>query len=474
MNSYAVFAELMHSISSAQGRCGVILPIGIATDHTTRFFFDGLVRESHLVSLFGLENEERIFPGVHNEAKFCLLTLSRSPMTSSQFVFFARTTSHLHDEERRFSLSAADIYGINPNTHTCPTFRYRRDADLGRRIYSALPVLVNETTGTDPFGLDGRIRRLFDMGDADTVATCLTEYPSDGSAALPMYEGKMISQYDHHFGTYDGQTQAQANKGYLPYPSPKDHDNPEFRCTPRFFIPQPVATRRVSELWKRDWLLVWRDITNSVAARSVVACIIPFGGADFTLRVGMPTASPSEAIVLLAQLNSMVFDYCARQKIGGTHLADFVLKQLPSLDAETLRAPCPFSQELRLSEWVGPRVLELTYTSWDLAGFALDLDYPGPPFRFIDDRRRIIRAELDAAFFYLFGLPRDDVEYVLDSFPIVRRNDEKAYAEYRTKRLILERFDALARGVETGHPYETTLDPRPGDPSLTHTAERTT
>jgi hypothetical protein len=64
--------------------------------------------------------------------------------------------------------------------------------------------------------------------------------------------------------------------------------------------------------------------------------------------------------------------------------------------------------------------------------------------------------------FHLYGLPRDDVDYVMDTFPIVRRKDEAAYGEYRTKRLILEIYDAMAEAIRTGVPNQSVLDPEPG------------
>lgn len=116
----------------------------------------------------------------------------------------------------------------------------------------------------------------------------------------------------------------------------------------------------------------------------------------------------------------------------------------------------------------GPRTYP--YTAWDLAPFAQDLGWVGPPFRWNVERRVLLRAELDAAFFHLYGLARNDVGYVMDTFPIVRRNDEEAYAEFRTKRLILERYDALAKAIDTGEPYESVLSPPPGDTSASHPA----
>jgi hypothetical protein len=115
-----------------------------------------------------------------------------------------------------------------------------------------------------------------------------------------------------------------------------------------------------------------------------------------------------------------------------------------------------------------PRALELTYTSWDLQPFARDVGYEGPPFRWEPSRRALLRAELDAAFFSLYGLTRDDAGYILDTFNVVRRNDEKACGEYRTKRVILEIYDAMAEATRTGKLYQTRLDPPPADPRVAH------
>src|SRR5205823_859206 len=119
----------------------------------------------------------------------------------------------------------------------------------------------------------------------------------------------------------------------------------------------------------------------------------------------------------------------ARQKVGGISLKYFVMRQLPILPPEPVDG-------IVTADWIADRVLELTYTAWDLQPFARDLGYGGPPFRWDADRRFRLRCELDAAFFHLYGLARDDVDHVMDTFPIVRDRDVKAHGEYRTKRVI--------------------------------------
>ena len=171
---------------------------------------------------------------------------------------------------------------------------------------------------------------------------------------------------------------------------------------------------------------------------------------------------------LYANLGSFVLDYLARQKIGGTHVTYGLLKQFPVIAPDAYEDPAPwFATEIR-SSWMLSRVLELTFTAWDLAPFARDCGYDGPPFRWDDARRFLLRCELDAAFFHLYGINRDDTDYILDTFPVVRKKDIQQHGEYRTKRVILEIYDAMQRAIETGEPYQTLLDPPPADPRAAH------
>src|SRR5205085_799279 len=130
---------------------GCIVPLGIATDDTKKHFFSELIQGRSLVSLFGFENEEFIFPGVHHATKFCLLTLAgfARPPDAAEFAFFARQVDALRESERTFTLAAPDFALLNPNTRTCPIFRSRRDAELTKAIYRRVPVLVEESRGDD-------------------------------------------------------------------------------------------------------------------------------------------------------------------------------------------------------------------------------------------------------------------------------------------------------------------------------------
>ena len=169
--------------------------------------------------------------------------------------------------------------------------------------------------------------------------------------------------------------------------------------------------------------------------------------------------TPRPQHLLLALLGSFAYDYVARQKIGGINFKFMYLKQLPVLPPSTLEAS---------ASWITPHMLELSYTAWDMAGFGSDLGYDGPPFRWDKERRALIRAEIDALMFRLYELGRSDVEYILDTFERVGKNDVKKWGEHRTKRLILGRYDAMVEADRSGQPYQTILDPPPADPSVAH------
>ncbi len=180
---------------------------------------------------------------------------------------------------------------------------------------------------------------------------------------------------------------------------------------------------------------------------------------------------------MLSSARSFSITLLAR-KFGGNHLthglhckADFrcFLPQPTQYPAHG----CTLGQSSSVQlDWLLSRVLELSFTAWDLAPFACDCGYDGPPFRWNDARRFLLRCELDAAFFHLYGVNRDDTDYIMETFPVVKKKDMQQHGDYRTKHRILEIYDAMQRAIETGEPYQTRLDPPPADPRVAHSTER--
>ncbi|MGB8295129.1 MAG: restriction endonuclease, partial [Polyangia bacterium] len=451
VNTYTVFAEWNRAVLGRVGRVGCILPSGIATDDTSKEFFQDIVESKALVSLLSFENEEFIFPGVHHATKFCLLALAPAGVGPDipSFVFFARQTAQLQDPGRAFGLTAEDILLVNPNTRTCPTFRWARDAEIAKLVYRRLAVLVRDGTPEEnPWRVQFAV--MFHMANDSGLFKDRTEMDEGGwsldgnlfvkskARYAPLYEAKMVHHFDHRFGTYDGQTQAQSNQGTLPRLTPEQHADPDYLALPWFWVPEAEVEAAIGDKSRRGWFLGWRDICRSTDERTVISAFLPRTGVGHQFPLCFAEESPPLVACLGAVLGSLALDYCARQKVGGTHLTFFIVNQLPVIPPATFQAPIPWLiAEAPAVTWFASRVLELTYTAHDMTPFARDLGCDGPPFRWDETRRTQIRAELDAAFLHLYGLDRSDAEWILDSFPVLKKNEESKLGEFRTKRLVL-------------------------------------
>lgn len=459
VNTYAVFAELMRNAISPTGRVGVIVPTGIATDDTTKLFFADLVDRSSLVSLFDFENRRKVFPGIDSRIKFSLLTLTgdAQPQDEAEFVFFALDVADLEDHEKRFTLSPEDFALLNPNTKTCPVFRSRRDAEITKAIYRRVPVLLKEgDPNGNPWGV--KFSTMFHMSNDSHLFRTREDLESDGwtlegnhfahgeDRYLPLYEAKMIHHFDHRWATYDGDEIRNVTSG--------ERRDPTFVVLPRYWVLEAEVGARMSE---RPWLLGWRDIARATDSRTFIAAVIPRAALGNKVPV---FDSPSDELhTVTAPMSGFAADFAVRQKVGGTTMNFFYVRQFP-LPTPALLRP--------IRHLLAPRVLELAFTAWDLAGFAADLGYHGAPFRWDDERRTLLRSELDALTFRLYGTARADADYILDTFVTVKDEDESAHGDYRTRRLILERLDEMADAEAAGRPYETVLDPPPAHPSLAH------
>ena len=519
VNTYTVFAELNRILLSAHGRCGCIVPSGIATDDTTKFFFQDLTDTGSLVSLYDFANTKGIFPAVDSNMKFSLLTIrsqSEANTTDAEFVFSALAVEDLHDPVKRFTLLADDIYKINPNTKNCPVFRSVNDAEINKYIYRRVPVLINENDPEhgNPWGIS--FMRMFDMSNDSHLFKTKEQLEAQGfelqvnhfvkgeKSYLPLYEAKMIHLYDPRFASSWESTSGQSIRGRSEYFELSDHQKADRYIMPRYWIDQlHVIESLPGNIRNLCSLLCYRRITGNVAnIRTTIAAILPVVATGDTLPIIRSDDSNESNLLLCANMSSFILDYCSRQKVGGLHLDFYTLKQLPFLTREHYN----IVNEVNLTSLICARVLELSYTSWDMQPFAQDCGYDGPPFIWDEERRFAIRCELDALYFHLylgtdqewrdgkgrdgeiaslrdttspsghlttspsghlttyFPTPRNAVEYIMETFPIVKRKDEKQYGEYRTKRRILEIYDQMTHCLATNTEYRSTLNPPPGPP----------
>lgn len=462
INLYSIFSETDRGLISSKGRAGFIIPTGLATDFSNRYFFSELVDQNQIASLFDFENRKGLFPEVHRSYKFCLLTLRGTTDVQDKladFAFFLFDPSDLHDEEKVFQLSTEDFALLNPNTRTCPIFRSRSDASLTKKLYQQAPILVNEETGENPWGIsfmqghfnmtsDSHLFRTRDQMELAGFTLVGNTFVKDQQVYLPLYESKMFWHYDHRFGTYEGVSdRSDTHLNAIP------SRNPDCLVLPWYWVDRKNI-QEIVDFNKISYQLCFRDITNSTNERTGIFSIIPACGVGNNAPIAnFSERSHKEILFLVTGLSTYVWDYFVRKKIGGTHLNFFLLKQIPVLPPERLTSA--------LEHYLIPRGFELVFTSKDLSPFANDLwkDVNDElkekieiqietsvivPFAWNDERRFQLRCDLDALFGHLYNLTHDEFDYILETFPIVKRNDEAKYGEYRTKRVILEKFDALA------------------------------
>ena len=516
INLYAVFAENMRQAVNATGRVGCIVPSGIATDDTTKFFFQDMVETKSLVSLYDFENKG-IFPDVHNSYKFCLLTTGngKKPLAAqAEFVFFAHSVEELKDSERSFKLSAQDIAQINPNTYNCPIFKNNKDAELTKAVYRRVPVLMRDDTKDakeennkqgNPWEID--FFTLFNMAsdsdlfrtkeqlerangqlygnkflvDEDTEVDIKANLKATIQAGtwLPLYEAKMIHHYNHRWATYDF-IKGELKTRDLTLSELKDS---KFEVMPRYWVHEEhIAHKLHLKGWRKNWLMGFRGITRATDERTAIATVIPKTAAGDSLPLILWGGKISWILSII--LSSFVCDFFTRFKVGGINLNFFIAKQIPVLSQQMLENKCSFIEDGSLINFIRKRCLELIYTSYAMQDFAHDLDYAGTPFIWDEERRFKIKAELDALFFHLylpslqdgswkraenetdsdllnltkfFSTPRSAVEYIMETFPITKNRDLKAYNRYRTKDEILRVYDEMQDAYKNSTTYKSLL-----------------
>ena len=353
---------------------------------------------------------------------------------------------------------------------------------------------------------------------------------------LPLYEAKMIWQFDHRYGSYEGIKDRSSTQ--IPTPSAGQYADPGYAPLPWYWVSEGEVDGRLAKQgsdgrivweWKNGWLLGFRDITNSTNERTAIFSLMPRVGVGHTCPLVFPERLGARAACLLAAMGTIVFDYSTRQKVAGTHLTYSYLEQLPLLPPAAYSPPA--------TRFIVPRVLELTYTAWDIRAFAdgvwseaddelraeimrqwrenkavssqlraASSEAPSSvhsplaahhspltaPFVWLDDRRAVLRAELDAFYAALYGLTRKQLRYILDphglsakeledilapwedptcsgphllpaepaldfpgeTFRVLKEKEEKQFGEYRTRRLVLEAWERLNREGLLPEPYD--------------------
>lgn len=468
INLYSLFVERAMTVVKRDGVVGLLTPSGIASDLTSARFFKGIATEGRLRALYDFENRrtrydaQPFFPDVDSRFKFCAFVAGPTPAPEpARCAFFLQDVSELADPERCFPLTAEDFARVNPNTGTAPIFKTRRDAELTTAVYGRAPVLVDRSTGEELRAWPLRYKTMFHMTNDSSFfktkqeledeerayPTGMNRFASATGEWLPLYEGKMVQAFDHRAASVVVNPENQHRPAQPEPATEQQHANPDWLPQPQFWV--PAAECR----WQAEyrWVLGFKEITAPTNARTFISALFPAVGFGNKVPLFVADGGARNEWLLCANFNSIIFDFVARQKIQGQTLNLFIVEQLPVIQP-TDYTNVRFGEKTAF-EVIRDAVLELTYTSHDMAPFASDMGFVDEaghvraPFPWDEDRRLNLRAKLDAVFFHLYGVTdRDDVRHVFSSFPIVERQEQELYRQYRSRDLCLAYLNALAAG----------------------------
>ena len=455
-NTYVAFADLMSRLVGASGHFSLICPTGIAVDSSTASLYRSLVMEERLACVYDFVTNPRVWTDVGNRNfRFCVLTAAgtRGTYPVAKYSVLRKHPDELPLADNVFELTSEEIRIVGPETETAPMFRTRRDADLVIRIMRALPVLI-DTTASARGPWDVQFLAMFHMaGDSSNF-----KRHEELQDPVALYEAKYVHHFTHRLGTFEGKV-AGTGDTELPRPSAAQLADPRYEIQPRYWVRQGLVDESLEGRTEANWLLGFRDIAKATDERTLISAAIPRVGAGHTLPI-VTSRRPLHG--LHAIFSSFILDFVARQRIAGAHMTFTTMRQLPVPTPESLQAMAPWDMDTTIGDWLLRRTAELTATTYSMVGYLEGTAHGGPPFCWSPERRSVLRAELDAAMFVLYGLSRDDVDYVMSEFRIVRRKDETAFGEFRTKRLVLAAYDAMAEAAATGVPFVSPLDPPPG------------
>ncbi len=549
LNYYRLFVERAESLLNERGRVGMLMPSGIATDKTNAVFLNRLVREKRLCCLYDFENKKGLFPDVISLFRFCALVWQKQLWGRAiDYAVKLHGPEELEEPNRRVPIRHEDLELCNPNTKTLPMFVTRRDKELVLTLYNAArqtghPILHLQDTPQDtPAEWRIKFTRLFDQTNDSHLfheqiqlekgirawklnAGYGRVYKTKTEFFLPLYQARMIGNYDHRFNSIRVNPKNPQNPYVSESLTPQQKSLPHVLPTPYSWVTQKELERRLATTvahWKevpesmreqvrkemlpqtkngrnksdttapksgapvlpgyvpgtslsssfksaslahaiRPYFIAYRDIARATDQRTLLASFLPLYGAGHTLGIFLLEKNTSirHYMCLLANMNALVMDFVARNKIQGAHLSLFIMEQLPFL-------PSSLYDEFKIGgvpvgDLIASMVFELTYTAWDLAPLAWDFtaegnhplpDAPVPPpppawgilptpgllgtpgfptpppgapalptpWSWDEDRRRTLRARLDALFFLLYGITEPkSVCHVHENFPILRR-----------------------------------------------------
>jgi hypothetical protein len=473
---YKAFLERFFTILDNEGHMGIVVPSGIYTDQGCQPLRQRFFSHSQVKFLFCFENRwPTVFTAVDGRFKFVTFGTQKSRKTDRFKCAFME-----HDPERlplidatALKMSVNQLKKFSPATLSFIEFKTQTDVELTTKIYNELPTLGEHIPGTWNLELSQEFNRSSDSHLFNT----------DGDGC-PLYEGKNIWSFDHQFMPIS----LWINKDIV--------RSDEYKTRWKILKKRNKLPNTYDH---QQYRAAFRNIAASTNERTFLSTIIPqYGVCPHTNLVirrlrqnpnngeSVENIGLDESVFLIAILNSFVCDYVIRQKIT-THLDMHFVYTVPvprlngkgdykelfaSIIARVARLISvvdsyeAFWKELYTNAWQSSSFWYPDSTPVDTYGPAHEQDIRkrireeardltpvwGPrcgvherlPDRRDTGDRAQLRVEIDAYVAHLYDLKRNDFAYILDTFPVLKRKEKKAFGEFMSKRKCLEEYDRLA------------------------------
>jgi hypothetical protein len=429
-NLYRIFSDIaIHSINN-YGRAGLIVQSGIYADDMGKLFFESLLKNRNLISLFDFENSEKYFQ-IHGQMRYTLLTLGHSYIHRPQYSFLLRKIEDLQNESKRFELSMDEIELINPNTKNCPQFKTRFEADLIIKLYRNLNTKIIWAESGENFDLRFtsemiNISRAPKVIFTDIVNSELINY-------IQVLEAKNIYHFDHRYSTFSSvQSRKELEQGLSLDVELGDKTSTDYEIQCRYCVPINFYNSKNNDSYLNEWYLGIRGIASSTNERTLIASIVPRIAISYSINLILPE-DPLIGLLLCSNLNTFILDFVTRSKVSNNNISLFIIKQLPIQNYNC------WSGSLR--EKVLENTIKLSATSKSLKSILDDNAAHSDLISFELKERFQLQCELDAIYAHLYGLEKDEMDYIMETFPIVKRKDIAKYGSYRTKETILQLYD---------------------------------
>lgn len=428
-NIYRIFVEAALSAVRDGGWASQIAPEGLYNGANCMAIRQALFNECRLSRLLGFENAREVwFKGIDSRTKFCIYAARRGEQTEAfQAEFNIRSDANLAavNSGQTLNMPVALVREFSPDALAVMELRSQFEIDIAAKMYARWPKFGDES-GNPPHRV---YMREIDMGnDRDLF--------DEDRSGLPLYEGRMVWQFDHRAKGYRSGRGRAADWEDLPF------DHPDKKILPQWYVAKAkLPEKTLARVLK--YRIGFCDVASPTNERTLVAALIP------------PSTICGHKVPTLTFEKECEWAYMMWLSVANSFSMDFLARKKVSLSMSyTVLDSLPFPRPKETMPWarmIGPSALRLTCTGPEMTSYWNDMAKLGWVEPVSSDTqcagvsaaptRQQLRAEIDAVVARdVFGLSRAELEYVLDTFPIVKRKDEECYGEYRTKRLILEAY----------------------------------